>query len=287
MLIGETYLPNIQDQLVWYGGKQHNELQLPMDMQVGFIDKLDVQEFRTRINQAETELDGYMPLFVFDNHDRPRSWNRYGDGKHDAAIARIIATILLTTRSVDLMYYGQEIGMVNTPPKTLAQVRDPAGIRGWPKYKGRDGERTPMQWDTAKNAGFSTAAKTWLPIPPSYKTINVQVESGQPDSLLNWYKKLIALRADNPSLRAGQNVMVDTSDANVLSYLRKNPKSGPSVLVAMNFTGQSQTVSYQLAAQGIQKTHATAFVEDEGMSKDVDLSHVVLPPFAVFIGQVQ
>ena len=150
VLIGETYLSNIQSQFEWYGGKAHNELQLPMDMQVGFIDHLDVNEFRTKINQAETELDGYMPLFVFDNHDNDRSWNRYGDGKHDAAIARIVGAILLTTRSADLMYYGQEIGMVTTPPKTLAEVQDPDGIRGWPKYKGRDGERTPMQWNPGK-----------------------------------------------------------------------------------------------------------------------------------------
>ncbi|MGO8718561.1 MAG: alpha-glucosidase C-terminal domain-containing protein [Acidobacteriaceae bacterium] len=185
------------------------------------------------------------------------------------------------------MYYGQEIGMVTTPPKTLADVRDPDGIRGWPKYKGRDGERTPMQWNTGKNAGFSTAAKTWLPIPPSYKTVNVQVESGQPDSLLNWYKHLTQLRRDNPALHAGQNIMVDTSDPNVLSYLRKNPGTGPSVLVAMNFTDQPHTVSYSLQAQGIQQTRATALLEDQGVDKDVDLNRVVLPPFAVFIGEVQ
>jgi alpha-glucosidase len=287
VLIGETYLSNIQSQLEWYGGKNHNELQLPMDMQVGFIDKLDVKEFRNRINQAETELNGYMPLFVFDNHDNDRSWDRYGDGKNNADIARIIATILLTTRSADLMYYGQEIGMVTTPPKTLAEVQDPDGIRGWPNYKGRDGERTPMQWDTGKNAGFSTDAKTWLPIPPSYKTVNVQVESGQPDSLLNWYKHLIALRAENPALHDGQNIMVDTADPNVLSYLRKNPGTGPSVLVAMNFTDQPRTVSYHLQAQGIHKTRATALLADQGVKKNVDLSHLVLPPFAVFIGEVQ
>ena len=287
VLIGETYLSNIQSQFEWYGGKAHNELQLPMDMQVGFIDHLDVNEFRTKINQAETELDGYMPLFVFDNHDNDRSWNRYGDGKHDAAIARIVGAILLTTRSADLMYYGQEIGMVTTPPKTLAEVQDPDGIRGWPKYKGRDGERTPMQWDPGKAAGFSTAAKTWLPIPASYKTVNVQVESGQPDSLLNWYKHLITMRAQNPALRDGQNIMVDTSNPDVLSYLRKNPGAGPSVLVAMNFTDQPHTLSYSLQAEGIHSAHATALLADQGAEKDVDLKHLILPPFAVFIGAVQ
>jgi alpha-glucosidase len=286
VLIGETYLPNIQQQLEWYG-KNNDELQLPMDMQVGFINKLNAGLFRSKINDAETQLNGNMPLFVFDNHDNPRSWNRYGDGKHNAAIARIIATMLLTTRATAMMYYGQEIGMVTTPPKTKAEVQDPVGRLGWPKFKGRDGERTPMQWDSGKNAGFSTAAKTWLPIPPSYKTVNVQVETGQPDSLLNWYSKLIDLRKNNAALHDGQNIMVNTSDANVLSYVRKNPGQGPSVLVAMNFTARPQSVSYALQPDGIHGSHATALLEDKGIAQDVDLNHLVLPPFGVFIGQVQ
>lgn len=287
VLIGETYLPTIQDQLAWYGGKAGNEIQLPMDMQVGLINKLDVNDFRRKINQAETELDGYMPLFVFDNHDNVRSWDRYGDGKNNAAIARIVGAILLTTRSAALMYYGEEIGMVTTPPKTKAEVQDPVGKTGWPKYKGRDGERTPMQWDTSKNAGFSSAAKTWLPVAANYKTVNVQVESAQPGSLLNWYKQLIALRAANLAMRSGENIMVDTSDSHVLSYIRKNPGKGPSLLVAINFTAQPHTVSYDLRPQGIEGRQTTAVLETGGVAKTVDLDHVVLPPFAVFIGNVQ
>lgn len=286
VLIGEVYMPNIQDQLLWYG-KNGDELQLPMDTQLGFINKLDVNAFRTKINQAETQLDGHMPLFVFDNHDNPRSWDRYGDGKNNAAIARIIGAVLLTTRSASLMYYGEEIGMVTTPPRTKAEVQDPVGKVGWPKYKGRDGERTPMQWTPGRNAGFSTADKTWLPIPASYKTVNVQVESGHPDSLLNWYRQLINLRATNPALHDGGNIMVDASNPNVLSYVRKNRGSGSSVLVAMNFTAQPRTVSYNFSAQGIHSDQATALLEDGGVSKTIDLRHVTLPPFAVFIGRLQ
>jgi len=286
VLIGETYLKNIKDQLRWYG-LNHDELQLPMDMQVGFIDKLDVNKFRKKINDAETGLDGNMPLFVFDNHDNDRSWDRYGDGKNNAAIARIIGAMLLTTRSASLMYYGEEIGMVTTPPKTLDEVQDPVGRVGWPKYKGRDGERTPMQWNTSKNAGFSTADRTWLPVASNYKTVNVQVESAQPGSLLNWYKQLIVLRATNPAMQNGQNIMVNTSDSNVLSYIRKNPGSGPSILVAMNFTAQPHTVSYDLRPQGIQGHRATTLLQTGGVAKMVDLGHVVLPPFAVLIGSVQ
>ena len=286
VLIGETYLPSVQDLNKFYG-KNNDELQLPMDMQVGFINKLDVNKFRKRINEAENNLHGDQPLFVFDNHDNPRSWNRYGDGVHDAAIARIVATILFTTRSTALMYYGQEIGMVTTPPKTRAEVQDPIGKIGWPKEKGRDGERTPMQWSTGKNAGFSTADKTWLPVAPDYKAVDVQVEAANPDSLYNWYKTLIDMRRTNPALRDGANIMVNTSDQNVLSYQRKNPGAGPSVLVAMNFTAQPRIVSFDLKNQGISETHAQTLLQNGGIAKSVSLSHVALPPFAVFIGQVQ
>ena len=183
--------------------RSHNELNLPMDMQIGFINKLDASLFRQRIEDVETKVHGNQPLIVFDNHDNPRSWDRYGDGVHDAAIARVIATILFTTRATAMMYYGQEIGMVTTPPKRKEDVKDPVGLVGWPKEKGRDGERTPMQWDTSKNAGFSTADETWLARCANYKTVNVQVEDAESDSLLNWYKQLIQMRATNPALREG------------------------------------------------------------------------------------
>jgi alpha-glucosidase len=154
-------------------------------------------------------------------------------------------------------------------------------------FKGRDGERTPMQWDTGKNAGFSTADHTWLPVPPNYLTVNVATESKQPASLLNWYKALIALRRTNPALHSGSNVMVDKDDPNVLSYLRRNSGSGPSVLVAMNFTAQPRTVSYDLKPQGIEGATGKALLEAGGVAKTVELSHVTLPPFAVLVAEVQ
>ncbi len=285
VLIGETYM-RFQDLVTMYG-ENDDELQLPMDLRVGFINKLDVAKFRKRISEAENDMHGNQPLFVFDNHDKIRSWNRYGDGVHDAAIARIVGAILLTTRSTALMYYGEELGMVTTPPKTRAEVQDPIGKIGWPKEKGRDGERTPMQWTPGKDAGFSTAAKTWLPVAPDYKLVNVQVESAQPDSLYLWYKKLIAMRRNNPALYGGDNIMVNTSDPNVLSYLRKNPGAGSSVLVAMNFTAQPRKVSFDLKAQGITGTHARTLLQNGGVRERVSLHHVKLPPFAVFIGEVQ
>ena len=221
VLIGETYLPDVAELRKWYGAN-HDELQLPMDMQVGFLNRLDAAVFRSRIDQAEHDLDDDQPLFVFDNHDNPRSWNRYGDGKHNLDIARVIATLLLGTRATAMMYYGEELGMTTTTPTRVEDVKDPIGRIGWPKEKGRDGERTPMQWDGSPNAGFTTASATpWLPVPPSYKTVNVALESREDDSLWSWYQQLIQLRRENPALHDGALTMLNVNDNNVLSWLRK------------------------------------------------------------------
>ncbi|MHB1700089.1 MAG: glycoside hydrolase family 13 protein [Acidobacteriaceae bacterium] len=287
VLIGETYLPNAQELDKWYGGAKHDELELPMDMQVGFTNKLDASLFRTRIEDAETRIDGNQPLFVFDNHDNIRSWDRYGDGAHNVAIAKLLATMLFTTKATALMYYGQELGMVTTTPSRREDVKDPIGITGWPKEKGRDGERTPMQWNAGKDAGFSTAAKTWLPIPPNYKTLNVKTEEDEPDSLLNWYKQLIALRRDNPALHDGSFTMLDRSNPSVLSYLRKGTGGDASALIALNFTAEPQTVTFEVQGTGLQGKAIRTLITDAPSLQTANSLRVTLPPFASWVGSVR
>lgn len=288
VLIGETYLPNIQELDKWYGSSRHDELNLPMDMQIGFANKLDASLFRQRIEDVETSVHGNQPLIVFDNHDNARSWNRYGDGVHDDAIARVIATMLFTTRATAMMYYGQEIGMVTTTPARKEDVKDPIGVIGWPNEKGRDGERTPMQWNTSRNAGFSTAEKTWLPVAPDYKTVNVKVEEANPDSLLNWYKKLIELRRTNSALRDGALTIIDPTNPNVLSYVRKGSAGSPSVVVSLNFTAQPQTVSLDPAGTGVTASNVkTLMTDDPSLQSVTNLTHIVLPPFASWVASVQ
>jgi alpha-glucosidase len=285
VLIGETYLKSIDDLAKMYGAKD-DELQLPMDMQIGFINKLDVNLFRQRINEVQNDVNGNEPMIVFDNHDNPR-WDRYGDGTHNQDIGRVIATILFATRGTALFYYGDEIGMVTTPPTRKEDVKDPVGLTGWPKDKGRDGDRTPMQWDDGPNAGFTGPnVKPWLPIPPSYKTVNVKNEVMDFDSMLNWYKQLIEFRRSTPAMRDGKNIMLNTGDNNVLSWLRQAPGE-PAVVVACNFTAQPQKVSFDLSAQGITSKQAKTLMKTPGSSDPSSLDSVQLPPFGVYMGQVQ
>lgn len=284
VLIGETYMPNVAKLAKMYGPK-NDELQLPMDTQIGFINKLDVATFRQKILEGETALNGNLPLIVFDNHDNPRMDVRYGDGSHNEDIERVLSTILFTTRGVALMYYGDEIGMKTSTPTRKEDVKDPIGISGWPKEKGRDGERTPMQWDDSPNAGFTTGTP-WLPIPADYKTVNAKAEVANFDSLLNWYKELIALRRAQPSLRDGNYVALNTTDNNVLSWLRQVPGK-PAVVVACNFTAAPQEVSIDLTGVGLGGKSAKTLMKTPGSRDPASLATIQLPAFGVYVGEVQ
>jgi alpha-glucosidase len=285
VLIGETYLPNVGELAKMYG-RNNDELQLPMDLQLGFTNHFSVPDFRKKMEDAETKLNGNVPLFMFGNHDNSRSINRYGDGQHNAAIARLLATLLLTPRDAAQIYYGEEIGMVDHTPTRVEDVRDPVGRTGWPKDKGRDAERTPMQWNAGVDAGFSNAKKTWLPVGSDYKTINVAAEEKDPSSLLNYYKKMIRLRKENEQLRDGDFVLVDESNNSVLSYLRKT-KDGKAVLVSLNFTASPQTVKINLDGKGVSGKHARTLLASYDSGASNDISNISLPPFGSYVGEVQ
>lgn len=286
VLVGETYLPNVEELNKWYGGASRDELQLPMDMQVGFEPKLDPQEFRRRILDAETKINGNQPLFVFDNHDNPRSAFRYGDGIHNTAIDKMLATILFMARDVALMYYGDEIEMPTTEPTSKEQVRDPIGITGWPKEKGRDGERTPMQWNADNNAGFSTNPHTWLPVASDYKQVNVAAESRDPNSMLNWYKRLIALRRENAAIHDGDMRMLDVGNDTIVAWSRTAP-NGKRVVVACSFSLESQVVSFRAALPGSAKTATTlAFSGLPDRQGTVNLDSVSLPAFGSIVAEL-
>jgi alpha-glucosidase len=289
VLIGETYLPNTAELDKWYGGTAHDELHLPMDMLVGFHgdhDKLNATTLRAHLDEVETQVHGSQPLIVFDNHDNVRSIDRYDDGVHNDQINKLLGAVLMTTKATSLMYYGEELGMPTTTPTRKEDVKDPIGITGWPKEKGRDGERTPMQWTAGPQAGFSTNPKTWLPIPASYKKINVAVESSHPDSELNWWESIIALRRTNPALHDGSMTMLDSTNPSVLSYVRSNGSS--SVVVALNCTDQPQTISLDPSAAGVTGTKVkTLLTDDSALEKKTSFKNVTIAPYSSWIASIE
>jgi alpha-glucosidase len=244
VLIGETWTQNVA-QLREYYGERNDELQMPMDLMMTEFKNVSAPVFREHIGAVEGA--GGWPVFVISNHDIMRSYTRWGDGVHDDDIAKMMAAMYLTLRGTPILYYGEEIGMENYGPLSKDDVRDPIGRRGWPLEKGRDGERTPMQWSDAKNAGF-TGATPWLPVAPTYKSHNVATELKDPASILNFYTRLLELRSKEPALREGVYAVLDPDNPNVLMYSRSF--HGETILVALNMSSERQKVQLpQLATK--------------------------------------
>ncbi len=280
VLIGETWTSDVSE-LKDYYGKNHDELQMPMDLMFTGLKPLQADIFRKHIGAVYSS--GEWPVWVMSNHDIRRAYSRFADGKHDDDIAKVMAAMYLLLRGTPIMYYGEEIGMQNNDPTRKEDVKDPIGILGWPEEKGRDGERTPMQWDKAPNAGF-TKGIPWLPVPMSYETHNVATEKADPNSILNFYKNLLAIRHTNSALLDGDYVAVNPDDANVYSYLRRY--KGEAVLVVLNMSESAQTVSFDLAPQGFKAKEAKTLLTTTNAGATQALSGVSLPPYTVYVGEV-
>jgi alpha-glucosidase len=277
VLIGETWTKDVS-QLRQYYGDHSDELQMPMDLMFTQL-KFSAPVFREHV--AAVDAAGGWPVYVISNHDIARSYDRYGDGRHNDEIAKVMAALYLTLRGTPVMYYGEEIGMKTTPPTRKEDVKDPIGRAGWPNEKGRDGERTPMQWNSDTNAGFSTKTP-WLPVPPTYKTYNVESEAKDPNSILNMYKKLLVVRHTNQALLDGAYTALNESDTDVMSYLRSY--KGKAVLVALNMSASPKKVKFDLGDQGF--TSASLKILVSTPKSRAKGSEVSLEPFGVFIGEV-
>ena len=280
VLIGETWTDNVSELKDYYGAN-HDELQMPMDLMFTKLKPLSADVFRKHIGAVDAS--GEWPVYVMSNHDIVRAYSRFADGKHDDDIAKVLAGMYLTLRGTPIMYYGEEIGMQNNDPTRKEDVKDPIGRLGWPEEKGRDGERTPMQWNDTPNAGF-TKAIPWLPVPESYKTHNVESEKKDPNSILNFYRNLLALRHTNKALLDGNYIALNQDDPSVLSYLRSYKDQG--VIVVLNMSDSQQTVGFDLSKQGFGAKQAKTLLATTKATGPQSLSGIVLEPYTVYIGEV-
>lgn len=183
--------------------------------------------FKNFIDKFEYAIEPeYIPIYCLGNHDRSRLATRFGTEN-----ARSAAMLLLTLPGMPTMYYGDELGMTDAKI-TPEQVQDPYEKNVPGKGNGRDPERTPMQWDASKNAGFTTG-QPWLPINPNHATINVKDESKDKTSLLNLYRSLLHMRTNSHALKHGVYVPVATP-AGTFGF--KRVTGSQTMLVLINFT---------------------------------------------------
>ncbi len=209
-----------------YYGKNLDELHMPFNFALIGL-PWNLGAMRRVVDSLEGALPaGAWPNYVLGNHDEPRLGTRYG-----AENIRLAAMLLLTLRGTPTIYYGEELGMVNVHIPAEKE-QDPWGKRV--PGLGRDPCRTPMQWDSTGNAGFSTVGeeKLWLPLAADYRSTNVQSEVADPHSVLNLYRKLLQFRKDTPALNAGSYRALDGFPEDSFIFIRQS--GGKKVLVVLN-----------------------------------------------------
>ena len=200
--------------------------------------------------------NGWLAVFL-SNHDQARLVSRYGDDSPQfrELSSKMLTTFLFTMRGTPYYYYGDELGMTNIHFNSISDYRDMAALNEYKhiqtttgdtsallkefQFSQRDNGRTPMQWNANANAGFSAAAP-WIKVNPNYKSINVQAEEKDPNSVLNYLKKMVTLRKSNPALVYGKYTLVDKDNSNVYAYTRE--WNGAKFLVLLNFKSTASTV---------------------------------------------
>ena len=187
------------------------------------------------------------------NHDQPRMVSRWGNDAPEfrEASSKLLTTFLLSMRATPYYYAGDELGMRNIKFDSIEDYRDIETLNMYKKIKNeggdlqrflegqkisaRDNGRTPFQWDSTKNAGF-TKGTPWLPINPDYKTVNVVVQEKDPHSVLHYFRKMVKLRKATPELVYGAYKLLDENNKSVYAYTRA--LDDKKVVVILNFSGK-------------------------------------------------
>ena len=215
-------------------------------------DGYDLVHFKEVFSRWDSSFaqKGWLSIFLA-NHDQARLVSRFGNDRPEfrEASSKLLNTFILSMRGTPYCYYGDELGMTNINFTTIEEYKDIAAINGYKKvlnskgdieaymsdlkFSSRDNGRTPMQWDSTTKANFTTGVP-WLPVNNNHKAINVAAQENDPGSVLNYFKKMIQLRKENPVLVYGAYTLLQPEHSQVYVYTRE--WEGTKVLVALNFS---------------------------------------------------
>jgi len=208
-LIAEPHGQSVELAASCYG-KADDELHMAFNFDF-LAQPWNAQAFRASVERWLSCLPEWAcPVFTLSNHDKPRHIWRYRASSKTVTLmrAKAAAALLLCLKGTPFLYYGEEIGM-SCHRLAKKDLRDPLGIATWPLgFLGRDPERRPMQWDSGHDGGFGSDTP-WLPLDPEWRECNVAAQRGQADSLLEWYRSLLALRRKTAALRRGTQRFID------------------------------------------------------------------------------
>ena len=268
----------------------------------GWFDKrpVDINAFRECMFSAHKKIGdiGFYSTII-ENHDEPRGASRLlSDGIRNESAKKALATVYFMRRGLPFIYQGQEIGMENKKIRSVEELDDISSIdaykvaidAGLTKEEAletltshsRDNARTPMQWSGEAHAGFTTG-EPWLKENPNYTSINVEEQQGREDSVLSYYKKLIALRKDpayKETIVYGDFVPCENCGDNLIAYLRKGESQ--TILVAGNFNPDQKAVVLPLRADG-QKAAGGKVLLDNGRKVYVEDGTAYLSGFGAAV----
>jgi alpha-glucosidase len=296
VLVGET------DRVEYYGNGT-DELHLVFNFPLMRTERLTPAWIRENqsIRLAELPPTGW-PCNTLGNHDSSRLVSHFSDGLHNIEIARIGLVLMLTLKGTPFLYNGEEIGMTDLILKDIHQFRDMLGVWAYETeieqldsspeaaliYAARhtrDKCRTPMQWANQPNGGFCPPdVQPWLPVNSNYaEGVNVEDQQQDPDSLFNFYKRLLSLRKLTPALIDGDYESIDRDAPGYLGYLRHSPSTGQTCLVVINMTNQSQQTDLNITSRPWHILY-TSHPREE---MQADPAHLHLAPFEIVIGELK
>ena len=236
--------------------KDRNELQMAYHFEatdmVTTLDKCTLAQFKASFTKWDTSFaeKGWIAIYL-SNHDQSRFINRYGSDKPEFKdySAKLLNTFILSMRGTPYTYYGDELGMTNIGFTKIEQYKDIAAINGYKKAASdgedlehylkklnllsRDNGRTPMQWDASKNAGFSNETP-WLPVHKNHTTVNVLNQENDQNSVLNHFRKMVALRKDNLLLVYGNYKIIQEEHPTIYAYSRT--LEDQKMVILLNFS---------------------------------------------------
>ncbi|WP_347332680.1 alpha-amylase family glycosyl hydrolase [Marinimicrobium locisalis] len=167
------------------------------------VDHFSTEYIRQTVETLESRLSEGWPCWAIGNHDVARVMSRWGGAEQPDALAKLFNALLLSLRGSVCVYQGEELGLPEAEIQKH-ELQDPYGIAFWPRFKGRDGCRTPIPWEANQaNAGFSNAPSTWLPVPAAHYPKAVGIQENDPASILNAYRRFVVWRKSQPALRNG------------------------------------------------------------------------------------
>ncbi|HVW93266.1 MAG TPA: alpha-glucosidase family protein [Devosia sp.] len=203
--------------------------------------------FRTRIEEFFAASQDGWPCWSFSNHDVERHITRWAaHGESPMALGRQAAALLMSFKGSVCLYQGEELGLPQTD-MLFEELTDPPGIRFWPEYKGRDGCRTPIPWEEGEPPNGFTTGKPWLPVKEPQAALNVARQEADPDSLLGYYRRLIAWRRSRAVMVTGDIAFFRVAEP-VLAFRRMSADAG--MVVVFNLSPHAVTVTVEGLPEG-------------------------------------